>query len=54
MIVTCLDAPIALEIVVSEPLFRRLQQALDNDPSESIDALASKAIATYLAHLNRN
>ncbi|MBD2465595.1 hypothetical protein H6G89_31880 [Oscillatoria sp. FACHB-1407] len=53
MIATCPNAPIALEIVIPEPLFRRMQQTLDSQPTESIDALASKAIAAYLAHLQR-
>ena len=52
MMLTTLNSPIALEIVIPEPLFRRLQQVLDSQPSESIDELARKAISAYLAHLN--
>jgi hypothetical protein len=53
MMPTTLNPPIALEIVIPESLFRRLQQVLDNQPSETMDDLASKAIAPYLAHLSR-
>lgn len=39
---------IALEITISEPLFRQLQTVLDADPSLSLDDLASKALTLYL------
>jgi hypothetical protein len=43
-----LDPAIALEITISEPLFRQLQTVLDADPSLSLDDLASKALTLYL------
>ncbi len=43
-----LDSAIALEITISEPLFRQLQTVLDADPSLSLDDLASKALILYL------
>jgi hypothetical protein len=46
-----LDPAIALEITISEPLFRQLQTLLDADPSLSLDDLASKALTLYLGLL---
>lgn len=42
---------IALEITVSEALFRRLQQALDADTTLSLDELANQALSAYLGRL---
>ena len=47
-----LDPSVALEITISEPLFRRLQAALDADPTLSLDDLANKALTVYLALLS--
>ncbi len=43
---------IALEITISEPLFRQLQTVLDADPSLSLDDLASRALTLYLKLLS--
>jgi hypothetical protein len=43
-----LDPPITLEITISESLLRRLQQALDAYPHQSLDTFASNALAAYL------
>lgn len=42
------DPAIALEIMISEPLFRQLQTMLDADPSLSLDDLAMRALTLYL------
>lgn len=47
-----LDPTIALEITVSEPLFRQLQMVLDPDPTLSLDDLANKALTLYLRMLS--
>jgi hypothetical protein len=47
-----LDPAIALEIMISEPLFRQLQTVLDADPSLSLDDLASRALTLYLRLLS--
>lgn len=52
MTTTTLEAPIALEITISEPLFRRLQQVLDAYPTQSLDDLTNQALMAYLLHLN--
>lgn len=43
---------IALEITISELLFRQLQTALDVDSTLSLDDLASEALALYLGCLS--
>ena len=48
MIPTTVNPPIALEIVLPEPLFRRLQALLDQRPSEDIDSLFAQAVRVYL------
>ena len=45
---TTLETPIALEIHISEPLFRQLQQVLDADPTQSFDNLTNQALTAYL------
>ncbi|MEX0272049.1 hypothetical protein AB3R30_23270 [Leptolyngbyaceae cyanobacterium UHCC 1019] len=52
MTTSTLEAPIALEINISEPLFRRLQQVLDADPTQSFDDLTNQALTAYLLHLS--
>lgn len=47
-----LDPAIALEITISEPLFRQLQTVLDADPTLSLDDLASQALSLYLGMLS--
>ncbi len=47
-----LDPAIALEITISEALFRQLQTVLDADPSLSLDDLASRALTLYLRLLS--
>jgi len=39
---------VALEIAISETLFRQLQTVLDANPTLSLDELASKALTLYL------
>ena len=51
MIPKSLNPPIALEIVIPEPLFRRLQALLDQRPSEDIDSLFAQAVRVYLTQL---
>lgn len=43
-----LDSSIALEIMISEPLFCQLQAVLDANPTLSLDQLASQALSIYL------
>lgn len=52
MTTTTLETPIALEICIPEPLFRRLQQVLDTNPAQSFDELTILALTAYLFHLN--
>lgn len=52
MTTTTLEAPIALEVTISEPLFRRLQQVLDAHPTQSLDDLINQALSTYLLYLS--
>lgn len=52
MTTTTLEAPIALEITISETLFRRLQQVLDAYPTQSLDDLTNQALTAYLLHLS--
>lgn len=42
------EPPIALEISLPDPLFRRLQALLDANPKESLDSVFCRAIALYL------
>jgi hypothetical protein len=46
-----LDTQIALEINIPETLFRRLQQVLDQQTTQSIDDLTCQALSTYLPQL---
>lgn len=43
--------PIALEITLPDPLFRRLQATLDADPTLSLDDLMQTALSLYLEWL---
>lgn len=45
------DASVAIEIQLSEPVFRQLQQALDRYAGHNADSLCSAAIVNYLAML---
>ena len=51
LIPTLAEPAIALEITLSEPLCRRLQQLLDCYPNLSLDDLAHIALTNYLRHL---
>lgn len=48
MMTQVLEPTIALEILISEALFRRVQKALDANASLSVDDLANRAIEAYL------